>query len=176
VRQLSPEEAALWARVTATIQPLSRENIKREAAEKEQQYPDVMPLARQPKLRPIPAAAPVRPRLGTTLDASWDRRLRSGAAEPDRVLDLHGMTRSTAFSSRRLMPVTELSCSLPVIIGLANRRSSAAASAPPSTTGLPLRGTRRALQQFAVRTAAMAVGAACTSFSGADDFFLTPFL
>ena len=32
-----------------------------------------------------------------TLDASWDRRLRSGAAEPDRALDLHGMTLDTAW-------------------------------------------------------------------------------
>ena len=28
---------------------------------------------------------------GTTLDGGWDRRLRSGAVEPDRILDLHGM-------------------------------------------------------------------------------------
>jgi DNA-nicking Smr family endonuclease len=35
--------------------------------------------------------------LGRTLDASWDRRLRSGAVEPDRVLDLHGMTLDSAW-------------------------------------------------------------------------------
>ena len=29
---------------------------------------------------------------GTTLDSSWDRRLRSGSIEPDRVADLHGMS------------------------------------------------------------------------------------
>jgi DNA-nicking Smr family endonuclease len=29
---------------------------------------------------------------GTTLDGSWDRRLREGEAEPDRVVDLHGMS------------------------------------------------------------------------------------
>ena len=27
-----------------------------------------------------------------TLDGSWDRRLSGGAVEPDRVVDLHGMT------------------------------------------------------------------------------------
>jgi DNA-nicking Smr family endonuclease len=97
VRRLSPEEAALWARVTATIQPLSREKIKPEAVENELQYSDLKPLARQPRLRSVPAAAPARPRLGNTLDASWDRRLRSGAAEPDRVLDLHGMTLDSAW-------------------------------------------------------------------------------
>jgi DNA-nicking Smr family endonuclease len=97
VRRLSPEEAALWARVTATIQPLSREKIKPETIEKEQQSFDVKPLARQPRLLTVPAVVPARPRLGSTLDASWDRRLRSGAAEPDRVLDLHGMTLDTAW-------------------------------------------------------------------------------
>ena len=97
VRQLSPEEAALWGRVTATIQPLSREKIKLERSEKEQQSSDVRPLARQPRLRPVPADVPIRPRLGTTLDSTWDRRLRSGTAEPDRVLDLHGMTLDSAW-------------------------------------------------------------------------------
>jgi DNA-nicking Smr family endonuclease len=97
VRQLSPEEAALWARVTATIQPLSREKIKPEATENEQQYSHIKPAARQPRLPTVSAAAPARPRLGTTLDSSWDRLLRSGAAEPDRMLDLHGMTLDTAW-------------------------------------------------------------------------------
>jgi DNA-nicking Smr family endonuclease len=97
VRQLSPDEAALWARVTVTIEPLSREKVKPEAIENEQKYSDVEALSRQPQLRSAPAAVPVRPRLGNTLDASWDRRLRSGATEPDRVLDLHGMTLDTAW-------------------------------------------------------------------------------
>jgi DNA-nicking Smr family endonuclease len=29
---------------------------------------------------------------GTTLDGTWDRRLRSGAVQPDRTVDLHGMS------------------------------------------------------------------------------------
>ena len=29
---------------------------------------------------------------GTTLDGSWDRRLSGGTVEPDRVVDLHGMS------------------------------------------------------------------------------------
>ena len=47
----------------------------------------------------MPAAPPVarsqplqRPRPGTTLDGGWDRRLSGGAVEPDRVVDLHGMS------------------------------------------------------------------------------------
>jgi DNA-nicking Smr family endonuclease len=35
--------------------------------------------------------------LGTTLDSSWDRRLRAGTVEPDRIVDLHGMSLDTAW-------------------------------------------------------------------------------
>jgi DNA-nicking Smr family endonuclease len=89
VRSLTPEESALWARVAATIRPLSREKNDPQAAE---------PIAVTKAARSAPSAqskqgAPER-RLapGTTLDGSWDRRLRSGAVEPDRVVDLHGMS------------------------------------------------------------------------------------
>jgi DNA-nicking Smr family endonuclease len=34
-----------------------------------------------------------------TLDGSWDRRLRSGDLQPDRVLDLHGMNLDRAWSA-----------------------------------------------------------------------------
>ena len=92
MRKLSPEEAELWARVTATIAPLSREKLPPKPAEKQ-------PELKQVKVRPAPAPAPAptpKPALaptttGNTLDGTWDRRLRSGSVEPDRVLDLHGM-------------------------------------------------------------------------------------
>ena len=34
-----------------------------------------------------------------TLDGSWDKRLRGGTVEPDRVLDLHGMRLDTAWTA-----------------------------------------------------------------------------
>jgi DNA-nicking Smr family endonuclease len=48
----------------------------------------------------LPAERPLKPiprKPGNTLDSSWDRRLRSGSVEPDRVLDLHGLTLDTAW-------------------------------------------------------------------------------
>jgi DNA-nicking Smr family endonuclease len=95
VRKLSPEEAELWARVTASIRPLSRElPAKAEVIVQEAvARPVPPPIARKPKGPPprYPApAAKVKPPIGGTLDGGWDRRLRSGSAEPDRVLDLHG--------------------------------------------------------------------------------------
>jgi len=102
VRSLSPEEQALWARVTASIRPLSRDAIEPEAA-KEQAQPK-SPIRTQGP-RPNPAAIPAKKATRSTthatatLDGSWDKRLRSGAVEPDRTVDLHGMTLDSAWQS-----------------------------------------------------------------------------
>jgi DNA-nicking Smr family endonuclease len=96
LRPLSPDEAALWAKVTASIRPLSRKRIDSQAAVKQQK-----PTARQrpAALRkpPTPDAAEARAKPGTTLDSTWDRKLRAGAVEPDRVVDLHGMNLDAAW-------------------------------------------------------------------------------
>jgi len=98
VRSLSPEESALWARVAATIRPLSRD--------------PVVPISTTPAPRPNPqpalkakAARPVQPKprprpvADQTLDGSWDRRLITGRVDPDRVLDLHGLSLDQAWSA-----------------------------------------------------------------------------
>ena len=91
MRSLNPDEAALWAKVAATIRPLSRET----SAPKIPQVPDQQSVSapRQPRRAPRPQPPPPAPKpgVGTTLDGSWDRRLSGGSVEPDRVLDLHGM-------------------------------------------------------------------------------------
>jgi DNA-nicking Smr family endonuclease len=97
VRQLSPDEAALWARVTATIEPLSRQKPEPQAVEKEQQAPQPTAPPKPSRHRPAAPAPPPRPRVGNTLDGSWDKRLRSGAVDADRVLDLHGMNLESAW-------------------------------------------------------------------------------
>lgn len=93
MRKLAADEAELWARVAATIRPLSREPVP---------PPEAPPLAASaigvpmPKGRvPAPRAMPPRaaPRAtlqAATLDGSWDKRLRSGSIVVDRTLDLHG--------------------------------------------------------------------------------------
>lgn len=89
MRSLSPEEADLWARVAATIRPLSREieNAPPIAA----RPVGTMPRGRIAPPKP-PEPRPIRTEnLHTaTLDGGWDRRLRMGRIEPDRTLDLHG--------------------------------------------------------------------------------------
>jgi len=96
VRSLSPDEAELWSRVAATIKPLSREKIAPKTVERLRQ------VSAEPKpARPIPTppAARVRqvPIAEKTLDGSWDKKLRGGSVQIDRVLDLHGMNLDAAW-------------------------------------------------------------------------------
>lgn len=104
MRQLSADEAALWAKVAATIRPLSRET-------KDPDYHPVTPTpsptppaaaakGRVPPLRqqaPVPPT--VRPLQHSTLDGSWDKSIRSGRIEVDRVLDLHGHSLDGAWAA-----------------------------------------------------------------------------
>jgi DNA-nicking Smr family endonuclease len=95
VRKLSADEAALWARVAATITPLSRDDNDPHV---------VVEPVRRPALRfaPSPPKASVRKperAIGTTLDSSWDRRLSRGTVEPDRVIDLHGHSLDSAWET-----------------------------------------------------------------------------
>jgi len=109
-RPLPAEEAALWARVAATVTPLGGVPAA------------IPPLATSTLVVPAKAGTPLpsprlpeagsppaRGRRGTggeakakpvpppdTLDGGWDRRLRRGVVVPDRSIDLHGHTLATA--------------------------------------------------------------------------------
>lgn len=93
-RPLSVEEAALWGRVVETVAPL----------------PGRQPtpvLALRSKARPAGTIAimPPSPRklvaggIDGTLDGSWDRRLSRGLVQPDRSIDLHGLTLDRAYGA-----------------------------------------------------------------------------
>ena len=104
MRSLSPDEAALWARVTATITPLSRDS--RSSPERGGGSATALTEgARREAASPLHHAAPRHgppPRSGEelrgeTLDGSWDKKLRGGSVAPDRVVDLHGMNLDSAW-------------------------------------------------------------------------------
>ncbi len=97
MRSLNPDEAELWARVTATIRPLSREVPSSQIAEKPEQKPSAKPVGARPASPRKPVTPSPGPAFGQTLDGSWDKRLRGGAIQPDRTLDLHGMSLDTAW-------------------------------------------------------------------------------
>ena len=95
MRSLSADEAALWARVAATIRPLSREPSEAPSVDSPPALAPPPPAAKPRGRVPPPrtaAAVPPAPRTlqSATLDGGWDKRLRAGAVQPDRVLDLHG--------------------------------------------------------------------------------------
>jgi DNA-nicking Smr family endonuclease len=105
-RSLSPEEGELWARVTASIRPLSREHQKSSpdrggGPPAEERAVEEAPSVSSAKAKlPPPRSGedlrrPVRP--GTTLDGTWDRKLRSGSIQPDRIVDLHGHSLDSAW-------------------------------------------------------------------------------
>ena len=98
-RVLNPDEAELWARVTATISPLSRQPLKTTAAPEKPAVAKVPVPAKKPAPVPKPAQVPVRPKPGTTLDGTWDRKLRSGSIQPDRIVDLHGLNLDGAWQA-----------------------------------------------------------------------------
>lgn len=102
MRKLSAEEAELWAKVTATIRPLSRDPKDPLAA-----APTAAPalVASKPRGRvPVPRPPEMAPKRTksfqeATLDGGWDRRLRGGQVEPDRTLDLHGHSLDRAWDA-----------------------------------------------------------------------------
>ena len=91
----------MWAKVTATIRPLSREPVDVPVAhETANPFPARKPKGRIPS--PLPTKAdPIRTKSfqAATLDGSWDQRLRSGRVEPDRTLDLHGHSLDRAWEA-----------------------------------------------------------------------------
>jgi DNA-nicking Smr family endonuclease len=99
VRSLSPEEAELWDKVTASIRPLSR-NKQDAAPVLKIEFEAPKPKGRVPLPRPTePSPKRTENLRSATLDGGWDRRLRSGRVEPDRVLDLHGHSLDRAWAA-----------------------------------------------------------------------------
>ena len=101
MRSLSAEEAELWAKVAATIRPLSRDPIDAPPiAESPPEAVAVPPRGRVPSLRSVePAPKRTETLQSATLDGGWDRRLRTGRIDPDRVLDLHGHSLDRAWEA-----------------------------------------------------------------------------
>ena len=96
--RLTPAERQLWRRVAATVRPM-HEALPPPPPETADAPPAVAPSPAPPtpavstaavaRMRPPPRAMPPHPE-DATLDGGWDRRMRGGRIEPDRVIDLHG--------------------------------------------------------------------------------------
>ncbi|MDB5726346.1 MAG: Smr protein/MutS2 [Novosphingobium sp.] len=104
-RGLTPDEAALWARVAATVRPLRKSPVFQAAAEVAAPPTGPQPPPKFRKAPARPASVPIRAVEPTPkprpldrggLDGSWDRKLGQGVVSPDFTLDLHGHTLDSA--------------------------------------------------------------------------------
>ena len=102
-RGLSAEEAEAWEKVAATVEPMHPHSMKQVAAT----APPAEVLPKKILLKPqrpaaskLPAPKPAR-NPPNNLDGQWDKRLKSGAIQPDFTLDLHGHGLDAAYN--RLM-------------------------------------------------------------------------
>lgn len=107
-RGLTPEEAAAWARLAASVTPMAGK-VPPPRGEGDQPKvgggaPAHSPgsilqgLSRVP-LHPVASRRGPAPRAGEdrqTLDSTWDRKLARGALAPEVTLDLHGHTLDAA--------------------------------------------------------------------------------
>lgn len=109
-RPLPPDDWALWDRLAQGVEPLSGRHIfgdpppETAAPDPPAPLPKKMrgrvaaPPTAPPRLSPATRPKPPPPSGG--LDGSWDRRIARGRVEPDRSIDLHGLTLDQAW--RRL--------------------------------------------------------------------------
>lgn len=94
-RRLSPEEQALWQRLARTVSPLSLRPPPVVPSPPEVAVAEPEPSPRKikgrvPAARPSPTPVPPpRPPRDAVLDRSWEKRIRSGALQPEASVDLH---------------------------------------------------------------------------------------
>jgi DNA-nicking Smr family endonuclease len=142
-RRLSPEERAVWGRVAETVRrandiaPVANSPVEqpRQPAEEKPRAKAKAPVAAPPRKPPAQLAKP-----GVTLDGSWDRRLASGGAVPERTIDLHGCTVDQA---HRLL-VEEVERSIADDVRIVLVVTGKAPRSDASRIDLPLRGIIRA--------------------------------
>ncbi len=101
-RRLGPDEEALWARVRVTVRAMpGRKSVAppagRPPAPSIKGKGNLMPSVQPPLTQFMPRREP-----SNTLDGGWDRRLASGTVAPDRTIDLHGHTLSSAHAALEL--------------------------------------------------------------------------
>jgi DNA-nicking Smr family endonuclease len=97
-RRLTAEERLLWQKVAGTVRAYRTPTADEAAALMPAEGPGEVPKAAEKAAGTMLRAAPrpPSPGPGETLDGRWDRMLASGKARPDRVIDLHGLTREAA--------------------------------------------------------------------------------
>ena len=105
-RGLSAEEAAAWAKLAQSVNPIAgrKRPVLPEARGETAPATKVVakkpvraPAQTRPKVQPQQASVPLKPQ-AAHLDGTWDRKLKSGDIAPDYTLDLHGHSLDSAYT------------------------------------------------------------------------------
>ncbi len=144
-RRLSPPERAVWGQVARTVTPIAGKVV-----------PDLNPPrngeGNHPKggggvglriERPIAPSTPATRRspspfrggLGT-LDAGWDKRISKGMISPDRTIDLHGETLSTAHARLSFALSDAIACGDRLVLLITGKPARDNPRLPPTSRGV----------------------------------------
>lgn len=141
-RRLSPDEHAVWRRVTATVSRVRKPGVV--GVE-----PPVTPAKagavlgdRRQGVRQAPAFAGVTrppghtPHSANTLDGNWDKRIAKGALEPDFTIDLHGETLISAHARLNRSLSAAIRTGARVILLITGKAARENPRLPPTTRGV----------------------------------------
>jgi DNA-nicking Smr family endonuclease len=88
---LPAADAQIWADAVKTAKPLKNRPAP-------SPLPRVRAVVSHSDLLPsLPSQRTSRPAFNATLDATWDRKIRTGEVLPDMIIDLHGHSQMQAF-------------------------------------------------------------------------------
>lgn len=143
-RHLSPEERAVWRRVTANVrnrrlphdEDLGRA-ITARAVEKGKvpaQHPATALLA--PPLAGPAVQGGRGLRASNTLDGSWDKRIAKGVLDPDFTIDLHGDTLASAHARLNRSLSAAIRAGARVILLITGRPAADNPRLPPTSRGV----------------------------------------
>ncbi len=141
-RRLSPPERAVWGQVARTVKPFSGK-VAPEVASDVASVPRrrLVPSPKQETLllkeslpQPSPAKS-ARP-ASNTLDAGWDKRISKGMVSPDRTIDLHGETLSTAHTRLNFALSDAIACGDRLILLITGKPARDNPRLPPTSRGV----------------------------------------
>jgi DNA-nicking Smr family endonuclease len=140
MRRLSPDEAALWQRVTGTVRRAGAVTVPVvRGLRGAQLHPitEAHPRSALPS-RPLPPAVGEKASVNT-LDGSWDKRIAGGRVVPERTIDLHGLNLAGAHARLEHGLATAVRDGVRVVLLVTGRPARSGAS----RIDQPLRGIIR---------------------------------
>ena len=186
MEKLSPEDEAIWRRITRTVRPLSKAPPKpapAAATATTKPAPPRPPRPPRPPTASAPAATPAKPasaadkRPKPAIDAGHERAIRRGRIGVGARLDMHGMTQDQARAalSRFLNRAQERGVKTTLVI--TGKGAAVSPSGAASSGTAPGRGVLRArlvewLRSRALRDLVWGYAEAHRKHGGAGAFYV----